>query len=109
MLYSPAKFNRLSIELGQLRKNYESLKKQNTDSFQKIVDLEKNIKALETEKEKNNSLESKMKTKEREMEQLRMDYNNSIAKTNADFLQKIEELEEKIKALEKKNDKGRKY
>ena len=93
-----AELNRISSEIERLRKEDNILKKENVDSLQKIKDLET----------KNNSLESKIKTKEYEKEQLHMEYNDSIAKANGDSLPKIADLEKKIKTLEKKNEKLRK-
>ena len=85
-------------ECDKVKAELKSLKKENADSLQKIKDLET----------KTNSLESKVKTKECEIEQLRKEYNRSIAKVNADSLQKIADLEKNIKALEKKKERLRK-
>ena len=85
-----AKLNRLSAELEQLRDTKDK--------------LDENIKTLET---KSNSFEWEIKTKECEITRLRKE-RDSIEKANADSIQKIEVLKEKIKTLEK-NERYRKY
>ena len=86
---------RLSSETERPRKDDYSLiiQKENADCLQKIKDLET----------KNNTLESNIRTKECEIEQLGKEYDRNI-KVNADSLQKIKDLEKKIEALERKNE-----
>ena len=106
---------RLCTELGQFRKEEQSLKIENADYLREIKDLEKQIKVLELE---NKSLLSKIKTEKcekcecdkvkaelnrlsTETERLRKE-DNSLKKKNADFLQKINDLETKNSSLELK-------
>ena len=118
-----AEVNRLPTELNQLRMENKNLKMENEDYLQKISKLDEKNKTLETE---NNNHLSKIKTETTECNKLKAERSalyleqGRLVKANeeslqrikdleTDKLQKIEDLEEKIKTLEKKNDRYRKY
>ena len=88
-----AELSRLSSETERLRKEKANA---NVASVQKIEDLETKIKGLEIEKNRD---QSKIKTKESQIERLQMEANKSI--------EREEDLEKKTKALETKNKKLR--
>jgi len=99
-----AELNLLSSERERLRKEVANANANaNADSLQKIKDPKTKIKVLETE---NNSLKSKIREKESEIERLQMDrlqMEDNSAKANADLLHTTKDLEKTKIALETNN------